>query len=316
MKSGSSYNLIINDEHTGSRIDKYLSDIFPEFSRTYIQKLIKDGCVILNNNTAGNKPVKSNYRLSGGDILDITLPEPYVPDIKPENIPIDIVYDDDDIIVVNKPKNMVVHPAPGHYGGTLVNALMYLYGNNLSGINGVMRPGIVHRIDKDTTGLLIVCKNDKSHRNIAAQLSEHSINRKYHAIVCGTIKEDEGTIDKNIGRNHNDRKKMAVVSNNEGKHAVTHYKVLERYNKYTYIECSLETGRTHQIRVHMAYIGHPLLGDTTYGYSKQPFKTDGQVLHAKSIGIIHPSTGKYIEFDSDIPPYFREILRILHSVKI
>lgn len=305
------YNISITEEYSDKRIDKYLSETFPELSRTYIQKLIKDGCVLLNG-----KNIKPNCKLICNDIVSVTFPKPSVPDIIPENIPIEIVYDDDDIIVINKPKNMVVHPAPGHYTGTLVNSLIYHFVDNLSGINGVMRPGIVHRIDKDTTGLLIVCKNDFSHRNIAEQLSKHSINRKYHAIVCGVIKEDYGTVDKNIGRNSNDRKKMAVVNDKTGKRAVTHYKVLKRYKGYTYIECSLETGRTHQIRVHMSYIGHPILGDTIYGYSKQPFKTEGQVLHAKSIGIIHPSTGKYIEFDSEVPEYFKNILRILDNKQI
>ena len=253
------YNLTADANASDKRIDKYLSENFPELSRTYIQKLIKDGCVLLKG-----KSIKPNYRLSVGDSIDVTFKKPSAPDIIPEDIPLEIIYDDDDIIVVNKPKGMVVHPAPGHYSGTLVNALMYHYKDKLSGINGSLRPGIVHRIDKDTTGLLIVCKNDTAHRNIADQLSAH-------------------------------------------------YKVLRRYNGYTYIECMLETGRTHQIRVHMAYIGHPLLGDTTYGYSKQPFKTDGQVLHAKSIGIIHPGTGKYIEFDSDIPEYFKKILRNLSN---
>ncbi len=308
MEFDECYNMIVDDEYSDIRIDKYLSEIFPELSRTYIQKLIKNGCVLLNS-----KQVKPNCRIADKDTVEVTFPELSVPDIVPENIPIEVVYDDNDIIIINKPKNMVVHPSPGHYSGTLVNALMYHYGNNLSGINGILRPGIVHRIDKDTTGLIIVCKNDTAHKNIANQLAEHSINRKYHAIVCGVIKEDEGTIDKNIGRNHNDRKKMAVVSDREGKNAVTHYRVLKRYNGYTYIECSLETGRTHQIRVHMAYIGHPLLGDTVYGYKKQPFATNGQALHAKSIGIIHPSTGEYVEFDSDIPAYFKNILRILSN---
>lgn len=307
------YDIQITYENYNTRIDKYLSDTFSELSRTYIQKLIKDGQALVNSKT-----VRPNYRLSDGDTVNITFPKPSVPDIIPENIPIEIIYDDEDIAVINKPKNMVVHPAPGHYQGTLVNALMYYFGDNLSGINGVMRPGIVHRIDKDTTGLLIVCKNDKAHRNIAEQLAEHSITRKYHAIVCGIIKEDEGTVNKNIGRSKNDRKKMAVVNCNEGKPAITHYKVLKRYEGYTYIECSLETGRTHQIRVHMASIGYPLLGDTVYGYSckKQPFKTEGQVLHAKTIGIIHPSTGKYIEFDSEIPNYFNDILTKINNKQI
>lgn len=294
----------IAESHSG-RIDKYLSDKLPDMSRSHIQKLIKDGNVLVNQ-----KVVKANYKLNEGDTIDIQIPELEIPDILPENIPLDILYEDDDILVVNKPKNMVVHPAPGHYTGTLVNAIMYHCQNNLSGINGVMRPGIVHRIDMDTTGSLLICKNDKSHQYLADLLKEHDITRKYHAIVHGNLKEDTGTINAPIGRHPVDRKKMSVHANN-GRPAVTHYNVLERFGNYTYIECQLETGRTHQIRVHMASIGHPILGDAVYGPSKCPFKLDGQTLHAKVLGIIHPSTKKYIEFDAPLPEYFTELLKKL-----
>ncbi len=302
--------LTVGEEYDGVRVDKYISDMVPDMSRSYIQKLIKDG-----NVSIGDKKLKSNYKVSYNDTVTIIFPEPQKLDIVPENIDIDIVYEDNDIIVVNKDKDMVVHPAPGHYTGTLVNALLYHCGDNLSGINGVMRPGIVHRIDKDTTGLLIVCKNDIAHNKIAAQLAEHSITRKYHALVTGNIKDESGTIDKPIYRHPVDRKKMAIVP--DGKRAVTHYKVLNRYitkNKamnLTYVECQLETGRTHQIRVHMSSISHPLVGDTIYGSEKQLFKTNGQVLHAKTLGIIHPTTEKYIEFDSELPDYFVSILNSL-----
>ncbi|MCD7836182.1 MAG: RluA family pseudouridine synthase, partial [Lachnospiraceae bacterium] len=244
------------------------------------------------------------------DEVAFMLPEAAEPDIMPENIPLDILYEDDDVIVVNKPKGMVVHPAAGHYSGTLVNALMYHCGDSLSGINGCMRPGIVHRIDMDTTGSVIVCKNDNAHRCIAEQLKEHSVNRRYHAICCGVLKEDEYVIDKTIGRHPTDRKKMAADVRN-GKSAVTHVKVLKRFDKYTYIECTLETGRTHQIRGHMASIGHPLLGDEVYGNIKSPFRLEGQTLHAKLLGFIHPSTGKYIELDAPLPQYFVHLLEIL-----
>lgn len=233
-------------------------------------------------------------------------------DILPEEIPLDILYEDSDILVVNKPKGMVVHPAPGHYSHTLVNAVMYHCEHNLSGINGVLRPGIVHRIDMDTTGSLLICKNDKAHQIIADQLKEHSITRRYHAIVHGNLKEDIGTIEAPIGRHPIDRKKMSTKAKN-GKPAVTHYKVLHRFCNYTYIECELETGRTHQIRVHMASIGHPILGDRLYGPSKSPFKLQGQTLHAKILGVIHPSTGKYIEFDAPLPEYFEKLLTQLEK---
>ena len=263
----------IDRNTAGQRIDRYLSDELEDRSRSYIQKIMKEGYVKVNQ-----KPVKSNYRLSFGDSVEVTLPEAKEPDIVPENIPLDILYEDQDIIMINKPKQMVVHPAPGHYSGTLVNALMYHCGDELSGINGCMRPGIVHRIDMDTTGSLVVCKNDKAHQSLSEQLKVHSIRRIYVAIVHGNIKEDSGTVNAPIGRHPTDRKKMSTHCKN-GRDAVTHYKVLERFGDYTYIQCELETGRTHQIRVHMASIGHPLVGDEVYGPKKCPFKgLQGQTL--------------------------------------
>ena len=290
----------------GQRIDRYLSDELEDRSRSYIQKIMKEGYVKVNQ-----KPVKSNYRLSFGDSVEVTLPEAKEPDIVPENIPLDILYEDQDIIMINKPKQMVVHPAPGHYSGTLVNALMYHCGDELSGINGCMRPGIVHRIDMDTTGSLVVCKNDKAHQSLSEQLKVHSIRRIYVAIVHGNIKEDSGTVNAPIGRHPTDRKKMSTHCKN-GRDAVTHYKVLERFGDYTYIQCELETGRTHQIRVHMASIGHPLLGDTVYSSGKSPFKTQGQTLHAMTIGFIHPHTNEYMEISAPLPEYFLKILKSLH----
>ena len=264
--------------------------------------MIKKGKACVNK-----KAVKANYRLKDGDSVNLAIPKPEPLEILPENIPLDIVYEDDDVILINKPKGMVVHPAAGHYSGTLVNALLYHCKDNLSGINGVLRPGIVHRIDMDTTGIIIACKNDNAHQHIAKQLAEHSITRKYVAIVTGNIKDDEGTVDAPIARSKNDRKKMAV--DKDGKRAVTHYKVLERLNNYTYIECVLETGRTHQIRVHMSYIHHPLLGDEVYSGKKENMKLEGQCLHAKVLGFIHPRTNEYMEFEAPVPDYFNEILR-------
>lgn len=295
----------ITEELEDERIDKCLAELMDSLSRSYIQRMVKEGQITVND-----EPVKGSYRLKCGDKIAFFLPEAQEPDIQPENIPLDILYEDDDVIVVNKPKGMVVHPAAGHYSGTLVNALMYHCGDRLSGINGVMRPGIVHRIDMDTTGSVIVCKNDKAHNCIAEQLKEHSITRRYHAVCQGVLREDHGTIDKPIGRHPTDRKKMAVNERN-GKRAVTHYKVLQRFEKYTYIECELETGRTHQIRVHMAIAGHPLLGDGVYGSGKCPFKLQGQVLHAKTLGFVHPSTGEYVEVDAPLPEYFVELLKKL-----
>lgn len=294
----------ITEDLEDERIDKCMSMLIDSLSRSYIQKLIKEDAVTVNGRT-----VKGSYRVQTDDEVVFCLPEAVEPDIKPENIPLDILYEDSDVIVVNKPKNMVVHPAAGHYSGTLVNALMYHCGSELSGINGVMRPGIVHRIDKDTTGSLIICKNDKAHNCIAGQLKEHSINRHYFAICHGVLKDDEGTIDKPLGRHPSDRKKMAVVPN--GKKAITHYKVLKRFDKFTLIECVLETGRTHQIRVHMASIGHPILGDEVYSNQKSPFKLEGQTLHAKILGFKHPTTGEYVEVDAPLPAYFSHLLEIL-----
>lgn len=297
------YNIDASEEWIDKRIDKMLSEYFADYSRSFLKKLFDDGLITVNN-----KSVKPSYKVKSADMIDISVPDPVNIDIAPENIPLDIVYEDDDIILVNKPKGMVVHPAPGHYGGTLVNGLMYHFGDSLSGINGEFRPGIVHRIDMDTTGVLVVCKNDSAHRSLSEQLHEHSITRKYYAIVHGNIQQNEGTVDAPIGRSPRDRKKMAVNTRN-GRRAVTHYRVLERFGgRYTYIECQLETGRTHQIRVHMASIGHPILGDDVYGPKKCPFKLQGQTLHAGVLGFIHPSTGEYIEFKADLPEYFKELL--------
>jgi 23S rRNA pseudouridine1911/1915/1917 synthase len=295
----------IAEEMEDERIDKCVSMLVDSLSRSFIQKLIKDDAVFVNG-----KAVKGSYRVKTDDEVLFKLPKSVEPDILPENIPLDILYEDDDVIVVNKPKGMVVHPAAGHYSGTLVNALMYHCGDSLSGINGVMRPGIVHRIDRDTTGSIIACKNDRAHNSIAAQLKQHSVNRRYMAICHGVLKEDEYVIDKPIGRHPTDRKKMAAGVKN-GKNAVTHVKVIKRFEKYTYVECVLETGRTHQIRVHMASIGHPLLGDEVYCNIKSPYKLEGQTLHAKILGFRHPVTGAYIETDAPLPEYFEHLLEIL-----
>ena len=294
----------ITEDMEDERIDKCISMLIDSLSRSYIQKLIKEEAVTVNG-----KIVKGSYKVKTDDEVSFLLPKAVEPSILPEDIPLDILYSDEDVVVVNKPKGMVVHPAAGHYTGTLVNALMFHFKDELSGINGVMRPGIVHRIDRDTTGSLIVCKNDKAHNDIAIQLKEHSVVRKYHAICYGVIKEDMGTINQPIGRHPTERKKMAINPN--GKHAVTHYKVLKRFDKYTYIECELETGRTHQIRVHMASIGHPILGDEVYSNRKSPFHLDGQTLHAKVLGFKQPTTGEYIETDAPLPEYFRHLLEIL-----
>lgn len=298
--------LFFTIEKGGERIDKYLSEQLEDMTRSHIQKLIKENMVRVNG-----MAVKSNFKLSASDQIEVEIPELKEPDILPENIPLDILYEDQDILVVNKPKGMVVHPAPGHYTGTLVNAIMYHCKDNLSGINGVLRPGIVHRIDMDTTGSLLICKNDRAHQALAEQLKEHSITRKYHAIVHGRLKEDEGTIDKPIGRHPIDRKKMSVHCTN-GREAITHYRVLKRFQQFTYIECQLETGRTHQIRVHMSSIGHPILGDQIYGPAKCPYKLQGQTLHAKVLGITHPTTGEYMEFDAPLPDYFQALLEKMH----
>lgn len=292
-------------EFAGTRIDKFLSETLPEHSRSFLQKLIDDGRV-----TVCDEAVKSNYKLRTGDKILVCIPEPQVLSVLPEDIPLKIVYEDADIIVVDKPKGMVVHPAPGHTGGTLVNALMYHCQNRLSSINGILRPGIVHRIDMNTTGLLVVCKNDAAHRIMADKFKIHDITRAYTAIVYNHFHDLTGTVDKPIARSKADRKKMAVDMN--GRHAVTHYTVLENLKQnFSLIECRLETGRTHQIRVHMSSINHPLLGDELYGPKIKPLKTDGQVLHAGVLGFNHPITGEYMEFHSELPVYFREILKRL-----
>lgn len=295
----------ITEELEDERIDKCLAALINSLSRSFIQKMIKEGAVRVNG-----APVKGSYHVKADDSVAFFLPKAVEPDIEPEDIPLDILYEDRDVIVVNKPKGMVVHPAAGHYSGTLVNALMYHCGEELSGINGVLRPGIVHRIDMDTTGSVIACKNDASHNCIAEQLKNHSLTRRYHAICHGVLKEEEGIIDKPIGRHPAERRKMAVNEKN-GKTAVTRYRVLKHFEHYTYIECELETGRTHQIRVHMASIGHPLLGDALYSGQKSPFHLQGQTLHAKTLGFMHPSSGKYVETDAPLPEYFQHLLEIL-----
>lgn len=301
----------VTQEEQGIRIDKYLTGKLPERSRSFLQKLVGEGQVLVSGS-----PVKQNYKVSSGDQVSVTIPEAVEPEIEAEDIPLDILYEDESLLVVNKPKGMVVHPCPGHYSQTLVNALMYHCRDQLSGINGVMRPGIVHRIDQNTTGSLVVCKTDAAHQCLAAQLKEHSITRKYRAIVHGGFREEEGSIDAPIGRHPVDRKKMAV-NYRSGKNAVTHYRVLERLGKYTYVECRLETGRTHQIRVHMANIGHPLLGDDVYGPAKCPFPSlQGQTLHAMTLGFLHPVTGAYMEFEAPLPEYFTALLEKLRGAAI
>lgn len=286
------------------RIDKFLASVFPEKSRSHYQKAIDNGFILVN----GNK-VKNKYKTRLGDEIIITSEPVKEVAIEAENIPLDILYEDNDLIVVNKPKGMVVHPAPGHYSGTLVNALLYHCKESLSGINGEIRPGIVHRIDMNTTGSLLVCKNDYAHNHIAVQIKEHSVNRIYKGIVIGNLRDMEGLIDAPIGRNPKDRKKMAVVAN--GKNAITHYKVLEQYKGYSLVEFKLETGRTHQIRVHMASIGHPLLGDDLYGPTKCPYKLTGQSLHAETLGFIHPVSLDYIETKAPLPDYFINLINKL-----
>lgn len=291
----------VSSEDEGVRIDKWLNSQESGLSRAMLQKLISDGSVKVNGGA-----VSKSYPVKPCDIIEVTVPDPTAADIAPENIPLDIVYQDSCLLVVNKPKGMVVHPAAGNYSGTLVNALLYHCGSGLSGINGVIRPGIVHRIDKDTSGLLIVAKTDTAHRLLAEQIKAHSFTREYNAVVCGRMKSENGTIDAPIGRHPVDRKKMCVTDKNS-RNAVTHYEVLEQLEKHALLRLTLETGRTHQIRVHMSYIGHPVLGDTVYG---REFKgLQGQCLHAKKIGFIHPESGGYMEFDSPLPQYFTEVLR-------
>ena len=297
----------VTSEMAGKRLDVVLSEQCSDLTRSYINKLCKEERAALNGKTS-----KGNKKCKEGDVITLQVPEPTELEILPEEMNLDIVYEDQDVILINKPKGMVVHPAAGHYSGTLVNGLMAHCKDDLSGINGVLRPGIVHRIDKDTTGILIVCKNDMAHQSIAKQLYDHSITRKYHAIVYGNIKEEEGIVNAPIGRSLKDRKKMGIVM--DGKHAVTHYKVLKRLKKgFTYIECQLETGRTHQIRVHMASIKHPLLGDDVYGPKKSKYTLEGQCLHAKVLGFVHPRTGEYMEFEVSLPEYFEKLLNKLDN---
>ncbi len=298
--------LIVTEENSGIRIDKYIAENQDELTRSYIQKLIQDGNIVVDN-----RPVKANYKVSTAECVSITLPPPIDLAIEPEDIPLDIIYEDKDIIIINKAKGMVVHPAAGHYTGTIVNALLYHCKGELSGINGVMRPGIVHRIDMNTTGVIVVCKNDRSHLSIAEQLKVHSITRRYNAIVYQPFKTESGCVNAPIGRHPIDRKKMAI-NNKNGKEAITNYKILENLgNKYAHIECSLQTGRTHQIRVHMASIHHPLLGDDVYGPTKDPFHLEGQALHARILGFLHPTTKEYMEFEAPLPDYFTTLLKKL-----
>ena len=297
--------LIVDKESENNRIDKYLAEVFNGKSRSYIQGLIEKENIKVNG-----KSVKSNYKVKENDEILISMPEALELEVEAEDIPLDILYEDNDVIVINKPQGMVVHPAPGNYTKTLVNALLY-HCKDLSTINGVIRPGIVHRIDKDTTGVLVVAKNDEAHNFLSKQLQTHSMKREYIALVEGRLKEDTGTINKPIGRNKKDRLKMGIVE--DGKRAVTHYEVLERYKNTTLIKCILETGRTHQIRVHMASIGHPLVGDEVYGFKKQRFKLKGQVLHAKTLGFIHPKTKEYMEFTTNLPEYYNNLIEKLRK---
>lgn len=297
---------VIDQAYAKERIDKYITESWEdEVSRSQVQLWIASGHVTVNG-----KAVKANYKLAEGDHLEVTVPEPSIVEIVPEDIPLDVAYEDRDVIVVNKPRGMVVHPAPGHSSGTLVNALMY-HCKDLSGINGELRPGIVHRIDKDTSGLLMAAKNDKAHASLAAQLKDHSVTRKYVALVHGNVSHDQGTVDAPIGRDPQDRK-MFTVTDKSSKHAVTHFAVLERFGDYTLLELQLETGRTHQIRVHMKFIGHPLVGDPVYGRSKG-IKMDGQALHAKVLGFVHPSSGEYMEFAAPLPEDMENLLENLRS---
>lgn len=311
MNKTQQYTFIADKESQSTRLDLVLSLQFGEVSRSFIQKLIEQGNVLVN----GEVCLLKKYKVSEGDAIEITLPEAQELKAEAEDIPIEIVYEDDDLLVVNKPRGMVVHPAVGNESGTLVNALMYHCRGRLSSINGVIRPGIVHRIDKDTSGLLVVAKNDMAHEALSAQLSEHTITRRYEALVFNNFSDDEGTIDQPIGRDPANRLRQAVTHGGNARNAVTHWKVLTRFGRYTLIEAGLETGRTHQIRVHMAYIKHPLVGDMTYGPKKQPFNVSGQLLHAKILGFIHPRTGRYMEFESPRPLIFDDVIKKLENSK-
>ncbi len=299
---------LVDENGAGKRLDKVIDANVSQVTRSYAQKIIKENGVGVDGAIVKDK----NYKVQLGQKITIALPEPEILDLTPEDIPIDIVYEDDDLLIVNKAKGMVVHPAAGNFGGTLVNALMHHCGGRLSSINGTIRPGIVHRIDKDTSGLLIVAKNDFAHKNLADQIKSHDFSREYEAVVYGSLKNDEGTVDAPIGRNKNDRKKMAVTCENS-KNAITHYKVLNRYDGFTHVRLRLETGRTHQIRVHMAHIGHPVAGDFVYGPKKVIKSLNGQCLHAKHVGFVHPRSLKYIEFESDLPDYFKDFLNTLND---
>lgn len=298
-------NFLIEENNVGIRIDKFLNEKIDDKSRSFLQGLIDENQVLVNE-----KNIKSNYKLRLGDKVVVNIPEPKELWVEPEDIPLDVLYEDGDVIVVNKPQGMVVHPAAGVYNGTLVNALLN-HCKDLSGINGVIRPGIVHRIDKDTSGVLVIAKNDYAHNKLSEQFKAHSMKREYYALVEGILKDEEGIIETNLGRHPTDRIKFAVVS--DGKHAITHYKVIERFKTATLVKCSLETGRTHQIRIHMAHIGHPLIGDSVYGYKKQRFKATGQLLHAKVLGFIHPTKNEFIEFESPLPEYFQKVLTIFKN---
>jgi len=298
---------ICEENNNGTRIDKAVSEVFPEISRSYAAKLIEEGNILIGGKKAGK-----SSKLSLGDTVEISLPEPKALEIVPQDIKLDIVYEDEYLLVINKPIDMVVHPSAGHEEGTLVNALMAHCGDALSTINGVMRPGIVHRIDRDTTGLLVVAKGDMAHENLSDQLKARTLKRRYFAIVHNNITEDSGTIDAPMGRNPNDRKKMAIVK--DGREAVTHFEVLERFGRYTLVACNLDTGRTHQIRVHMKHIGHPLLGDKTYGVKKEEFNLPGQMLHAGKIGFIHPKSGEYMEFEAPLPEVFEKTLNNIRNM--
>lgn len=298
--------IVIDAEHEGMRVDKYISDAFTELTRSFAQKLIEKGQVTVNS-----KPIKANHKLKIGEELSVIIPTPTALEVQAQDIAIEVIYEDEQLLVVNKPQGMVVHPAAGNYDKTLVNALLHHCGDSLSGINGVMRPGIIHRIDKDTSGLLLVAKTNEAHLGLSEQIKEHSLTREYITLVNGNVKNDSGIINAPVGRNPNDRKKMCITQ--KGKEAVTNYYVLERFGGYTLVRCRLKTGRTHQIRVHMSYIGHSVVGDKVYGIKKERFSLNGQLLHAACVGFIHPKTAEYMEFHSPLPPYFEHVLKILQE---